>query len=156
MTTTQAKLASELAALVPTGQEAEAAERLALAYAVYAADAEAATPILEAGVEAGQAAMEAALVGMSAPGAGAVKLEAGVKAFWAAVALGLATSFAGATAITPPPFTGLALAIQATFDANLAGGASLEDAADALAATIHAALPGGTVTTPGPTVTPIA
>ncbi len=155
MAMSQSALATELLAMVPVGTEAEAISNLATAYANYAADAEALTPILSTGIDLGKAAMEAALVGMSSPGAGAAIWVSGYQAFWVGIAGGLTLSFVGATAIAPPPFSGLLAVLQPVFDANRALGRDLADSTDALATIIHADVIGGTVTTAGPTVTPI-
>ena len=98
----EATLKTELENLAPTNNEAAAISTLTDTYGIYASDATAASPILPTGVELGKTAMAGALVGMSAPGAGIAKIPAAIIAFWGAVAGGLASSFAGAIAITPP------------------------------------------------------
>jgi hypothetical protein len=159
MAMSKAKLQTKLSAVVPVATEAAAIENLAEAYAQHVKDdpvgtgAQALTPILAGGVALGKAAMVTALAGMSVSGAAAGKIKAGLQAFWAAVAGGLTTSFASAIAITPPPFSSLNL--QAVFDAVTAGDYTQAQAADAIATEIHANVGGGTVTTPGPVVTPI-
>jgi hypothetical protein len=152
-----ATLAGQLAGLVPSSTEATAVARLADAYGTYAADAVAgAAPITAAGVVLGKAAMTAALAGMNAPGAGSAVLTKAVQAFWAAVAAGLASSFAGAVAVAPPPHAGLEVALDAAFAANVASGADLVDAAQVIATALHnQAIIGGTVTFPGPVTSPI-
>lgn len=157
MAMAQATLAAELQNLTPVITEAEAIANWVDAYGAFAAEAEAATPILEDGIDLGKDAMATAMVGMSADGQASTKIEAGIQAFWGAVATGLTSSFAGATAITPPPHAGLKGALDSTFLANTSGAVSLEDATDAIATVLHGlAIVGGTVTTPGPTVTPIS
>ncbi len=155
MTLASATLSTELQNVVPEAAEVDAITNLVEAYAAYASDAEALSPILTAGVDLGKAAMAAALVGMSTPGAGGAKYVAGFAAFWTGVAGGLAASFAGATAITPPTFSSLLAALQPVFDDNTNNEENLVDAMDAIASVVHANVGGGTVTTVGPVVTPI-
>ena len=153
----RATLSSELQGLTPSGTEADAIQKLTAAFAAYCEEAVALTPILSAGIDLGVEAMEAELVGMNAPGAAAAKIAAGFQAFWNAVALGLATSFAGASAITPPSYAALPVMLQGVFYANRDLGRTLEESADVMATAIHVStVPGGSVTTAGPAVTPIA
>lgn len=156
MALSQSTLATELESQIPEGAEAAAISNFADLYASYTEAAAALTPLLAAGVALGKAAMPAAMTGMSVSGAGAGKIVAGIQAFWVGVAGGLAASFVGATAITPPPHSGLLAALQPVFDSNTSGSRSLADSAAAVAVVMHAqAIIGGTVTTTGPTVTPI-
>jgi hypothetical protein len=150
-------LATQLQNMSPAALEATAITNLVNAYGTYAAGAAAgAVPITPAGVNLGKAAMQAALVGMSASGAGVTKIPAAIVQFWVAVAGGLAASFAGAIAIVPPPNAGLAALLDATFPANMTGNKTLVQATDAIATNMHAqAIVEGTVTLPGPVVTPI-
>lgn len=148
-----ATLSTALAGAGFTSSDAATAQAWSAAFATYAAGAQAATPILAAGVTLGRTAMESALAGMSAPNQAAPRLAAGVAAFWAAVAGGLAASFAGATAITPPTYPGLEGALVACFDANRDSAATLAQAMDAITGVMHSIRAGGSVTTPGPTVT---
>lgn len=150
---TQGALSTALQGMVPVGDEAAAIVNLVSAYSAYATDATALTPILAAGVLLGESSMAAALVGMSGSGQGATKFKEGVEAFWVAVAGGLSTSFAGASAISPPTFG--SLDIQAVFDDNASLDRSLVDSADALATELHSGKTNGTVTTAGPIVTAI-
>lgn len=152
-----ATLANQLLNLDPVATELQARQTLTDAYGVYASAAVAgAVAITVAGINLGKAAMLAALVGMNASGAGAAKLVAGVQAFWTAVAGGLATSFAGATAITPPPHAGLLALLTSSFATNTSGAASKASATSLIASNFHAqAIIGGTVTFPGPVVQPI-
>lgn len=153
MALSSATLSSGLQAVVPETTEAAAVQNLATAFADYFG---ACTPtLLPAGKAAGRAAFVTAASGISASGAGAAKLLAAVQAFWAAVAGGLAASFSGATAIAPA-FPSLASSdFSSAFASNTSGSASISAAASALATAVHAKRAGGTVTTPGPTVTPI-
>ena len=150
-------LAVELLALVPVATEAEAVVTLSNAYAEFAADAVAGeVAITAAGVELGKVAMQAGLVGMNAPNAGVAKITSAVIAFWTAVAGGLSTSFAGATAITFPPHAGLAALLTATLATNLATSADRPTATNAMAVDLYnQAIVGGSVTFPGPTVVAI-
>lgn len=149
-------LATQLQNLAPSSSEAAAITALVNAYGTYAAGAAAATPILAAGINLGKAAMLTALVGMSASGAGLTKIPLAIAAFWAAVAGGLAASFAGATAITPPPHATLPTSFPTTCASNTVASATLVVSTQNIATVMHAdAIIGGTVTTPGPTVTPI-
>jgi hypothetical protein len=152
-----ATLANELLNLDPVDNEPQAAQVLADAYAVFAADAQAgAQPITATGVTLGKAAMLAALSGMNASGAGAAVIAAAVQAFWVAVAGGLATSFAGATAILPPANAGLQALLSSDFATNTSSSASKATATSLLANDFYAqAIVGGTVTYPGPVVSPI-
>jgi hypothetical protein len=144
----QTTLADELRSLAPTALEADAITTLTDAYANYAADATANSVALSpAGVLLGKAAMASALVGMSAAGAGIAAIPAAIKAFWVAVAGGLATSFAGATAIVPPPHASLSSAFATLMPTNTAGEVTADQAADSMALIMHAdAILGGTVT----------
>lgn len=150
-------LASQLLNLVPAATEVAAIAVLADAYGTFASDAVAgAATITASGIALGKAAMQAALVGVSSPGAGSAVLTAAVQAFWAAVAGGLATSFPAATAVVPPPHAGLQALLDATFAANTAAMANLADATQAVATDLYnQAIIGGTVTFPGPVVSPI-
>ena len=152
----QSVLADQLLALEPA-DEAAARANLAGAYATYAADAEAnAVPITSTSVSTAQATMATALIGMSAPGIGLTAIPAAIRAFWSSIALGLAASFPGATAITPPPHAGLEAAFATLMAANTAAALSKEDATAAMAALLHPqAVLGGTVTFPGPVTAPI-
>lgn len=156
MAMVEATLATELQNLTPTSTESSAITALVDAYATYAADAEAATPIKSTGIDLGKTAMASALSGMSASGAGLTIIPNAILAFWNGVAAGLATSFDGATAISAPPHATLETLFAATAAANTSGSKTLIEATEAIAADMHAnAIVGGTVTTPGPTVTPI-
>lgn len=150
-------LATQLLNLVPAATEAEAVVTIANAYSVFATDAQAgAVPITPAGVALGKAAMQAALVGMSVPGAGAIVLTSAVQAFWGAVAAGLATSFAAAISIVPPPHTGLQALLVSTFATNTSTEATQAAATNAVAVDFYSeAIVGGGVTFPGPVVSPI-
>lgn len=150
-------LATELEGMTPTDTEATAIDTLTEAYATFAADAESNAVGLEAaGLELGKTAFKAALTGMSASGAAIVSIPAACVAFWAAVALGLATSFPGATAIVPPPHATLAAEFAALMPQNVIDEVTLAQAAADIAAMMYTnATTSGTVTFPGPTTAPI-
>ena len=147
----------------PTNTEAAAIQAWADGYAIYAANAQALTTITPAGVALGKAGMISGMAGLTNPGNAATAIATGLRGFWSAVAGGLATSFAGATAITAPPFVGLEAALTANFATNNAPGVTRDAAAALVALNVHAyalSPPSnvGTVTTPGapPVITPIA
>lgn len=150
-------LALELQNLLPTSDEDTAIQRIVDAYAIFASDAEALTPILSTGIDLGKEAMIPALVGISIPNNGAIAWQTGVIAFWNAVALGLTLSFSGATTINPPTGnSSLETTLQPVFDNNTITRASIENATEDMANVIQtAAIVGGFVTTPGPITTPI-
>lgn len=145
-------LSSALQAMTPTDSEATARQRFADAFETYFLDATVSgAPLVPASIGPGLSALASALVGMSATGAGAAALAAGVSAFWTAQ-LGLATSmWITAPIVLVPPIVppaglaGLAATLTSTFESNRAGGLSLAQACDQLAAVIHAACSGGGV-----------
>ena len=156
-----ATLKSGLEALEATGDEAVAIQRLAIAYEDYMNDA------MSNGLSVLPGSMlltpfnnmKTAMVGIGDfnTTAAATKLAAGLTAFWAAMSAAPATIFTGATAITPPvTLATVGTGIQAAFDANVAAGKGLSDAAQALADAISVGSLGGTATFPGPIVSPIS
>ena len=153
----EATLAAAILAQSPTLVEQDAIDALVTTYSTYAADAESnSVSITAAGLALGEAAMAAALVGMSAPNAGLTSIPAALSAFWVAVAGGLSTSFPGATVIVPPPHASFASDFQALMPANTSGEVTEQEAADSVAAIMHTgATTGGSVTFPGPVTTPI-
>ncbi len=157
MSMSEGDLADAIEDLGDTLSEAVAIAALVDAYSELAEGATAGAQTLTgAGLALGQAAMSAALVGMSATGQGFTKIPAGVSAFWVAVAGGLATSFAGATAITPPPHATFAAAFATLMAQNLIDEVTRAEAAASLASLMYdEATTGGTVTYPGPVVSPI-
>jgi len=147
-------LASELEALEPTTNAVLAAQRTAQAYANYFSNA---TGVIPGGIPSAQFAMASAIGYLYDPPNGAAQIQAGITAFWSVISTSPAAFFAGATIVTPPPTLGaIAAALSSTFPVNRAAGLSLADAMQAVAAVIHPNSLGGTYTTPGPTVTPIA
>ena len=147
----QDTLRNELIKLEPVDSEADAIRALADAYAAYARGAAAnVVPLAPTAAVTAKAAMAAGLVGLSGAGDCAAKIHAGVTAFWSAVTAGLASSFAGATAIVPPPLIQLQSGLEAAFSDIRNAGDSLEIAAGKLAGVLHTATSvGGTVSFPG-------
>ena len=162
MALSSATLSAELQSLTPTGSEATAIAALSDAFDVYFREATVnGVPLVPAAISPGLAAMQAALVGMNAPGTGAGKLAAGVAAFWTAQ-LGLATSL-WITApvilvphiVAPAALSGLSAALSSVFASNVSGGLSLSDCCDAIAAAIHTACSGATVPGSVPPAAPV-
>lgn len=156
MSMSSSVLASELLAVQPEALEPDAIENLAEAFANYCKDAAALTPILAPAIATAKTAFIGAASGLSNSGAGAGKIVAAIQAFWTSIAAGGTSSFAGATAISPAFSSLSAGAISPVFTANIDGALSQSAATSALALAIHATRTGGTVTTAGPVVTPIA
>ena len=93
------------------------------------------------------AAVRGALIGISAPGMGAVSIQNAMVALWAALAASPPLYFTGALAITPPPaLPGLAAILLPLFLANTAANLPRPDACLAIATAIHGANLGGTAT----------
>jgi len=154
MPMSSATLSTQLQTLAPTGDEVTAVTRLAQAWQTYFSDAAAGAVPFVSTVPAAKAAMAAALVGMSVTGA--VAIQAGVAAFWGALAASPTLYFPTATVVTPPPnLATIAAVLVPVFLANTVGSLSLQDACDAIAAVLHVANIGGSATLPGPVVTPI-
>lgn len=137
-------LADGLEALAPTDSEAAAISAIVSAWDAYfggsTVSGVTATP---GSYAAGLSTMQTALVGMSATGAGAAALAAGVTAFWSGIA-GLATTIwiTAPVVLVPPivPPAGLAAlpaALAAAFASNTSGSSSLADSAAAVAAALH-------------------
>ncbi len=155
----QATLASELLALEPVGDEAGAIDNLAGAWENYFAGASVLGIPTTGGALAGATtAMKGALVGMSVAGAGAAKLQAGIVAFWAVVAVSAATIWATVppplSATPPPGLGGIAAALTPVFVSNAAGSLSLADSANAVAAVLHPLQLGGIALLPIPPAGP--
>jgi hypothetical protein len=154
-------LATELETLTPTGSEATAISRLVDAWEVYWGGATvngiAATP---GSFSAGLSAMAGALVGLSAPNAGAAKIAAGVSAFWSAVAplataIWITAPIVLVPPIVPPPTLGaLSAALSAVFASNTSSGLTLAQACQQIASVMHtnggigALVPGSVPPTP--------
>jgi len=155
----EATLSSGLKSLGQYETEDEAVAALVAVYATYVAEAQALTPILPLGVEAGKNAMVLALEGIKESvdiSTGAIKLVAAVNAFWGAVSLGLTASFAGAVAVVPPLHASMVGDLIPLLTDNLANNRSLSDAVDAIAGIWHnQTVSGGKVITPPNISTPI-
>ena len=161
MTLVKDTFATELETMIPTASELEARERFAAAWTAYFYDASVAgTPCAPLSLVAAEAAMVATLAGMSTSGQGASKVQSAVSAFWAIVVSNGASIWTGTIApyTAPPAISGIAVALKAEFDANIAAKNSLEDAVVGVAQVLHdnGGL-GGIATMPGspPTPTPI-
>lgn len=153
-----ATLATELEALVPTSSELTGRQRLATAFGNYMHGAVSngvgitTSRVDTVAVPAMRDAMAFSLPGTAA--AAAATIVAGINAFWATMVASPAAFFTGATAITPPPYTSLAAALESTLASNI--GLSLEDAATEIATDIQVTTDNiGTATFPGPVVAPI-
>lgn len=144
MALSDSTLASGLEALVPGDDEADAIQAIVDAWGAYFGESTVAgASAVPGSFDAGLAAMQSALVGMSSSGAGSASLTAGVTAFWTAIA-GLATSIwvTAPIVLVPPivPPVGLAAlqaALEAAFAANTSGSASLADSAATVALALH-------------------
>lgn len=161
MALSDSTLASGLEALVPVDDEADAIQAIVDAWSAYFAESTVAGIQATPGsFDAGLSAMQSALTGISATGAGSVVLTAGITAFWTAIA-GLATSIwiTAPIVLVPPivPPVGLAAlpaALEAAFAANTSGSASLADSAATVALALHtngglgALVPGSVPPTP--------
>jgi hypothetical protein len=145
MTLLVGTLATELENLVPSSTESEAIGRLVDAWEVYFNGAVVNGAALAPGsIVAGLSAMGGALVGMSATGAGAAKIAAGISAFWSAIAALAPTIWITAPVVLVPPIAPplglptLAATLASTFAANTAGNLSLAQASQQIAAVLHA------------------
>ena len=142
-------LSSELQAMVPEMSEAQGIENFAKAFRAYFAESEVnLVPALEIALDPCETTMIDAMTGLAnVDGPGAI--SAGIAAWWVA-ASGIADLIWPAvlvptpsTATPPPGLTTLTAGVTATGAANIASELSLDDSADAMAATIHAANAGG-------------
>jgi hypothetical protein len=158
MPLTQTTLADGLKALEPADNEGDAIAALSAAWEAYFAEATVLGVAVNGGSLAGAlGALEAALVGMSATGAGAAKIQAGIVAFWGVVATAAASIWTMVppvpppTAATPPAgITGIAAALVPVFASNTSGSVDLDTSADNIAAVIHPLNLGGIAVIPPP------
>jgi len=159
MPLTPALLAAELDTQVQNAAtEPPARAALALAWANYFYNATSnGVPVTPGSLAGAQAAMAAALTGMSVSGAGAAAIQAGITAFWTAIVGTPPAIFAAATVITPPPtLGGIAAALPPVFAANTMPGVTKTQALNAIAIVLHANGGIGSIATfPGPVVAPI-
>ena len=102
-------------------------------------------------------AMEVALVGMSATGAAAAKIQAGITAFWGVVAASAATIWTMVPPVPPPTgatppagLSGIAAALTSVFATNTSSEADLDTAATNVANAIHPTQLGGIALIPPP------
>lgn len=131
-------LKSQIEAMANTAEEVTACANWASGFNEYFKGAGCnGAPVAPAALVAAKAAMQGALVGMSGPGQGSVKLQAAIIAYWGALIP--AVAWPPATVITPPPgLAGLAPALVAAFLSNTTGKKSKADSAQAIATAIHA------------------
>ena len=146
-------LSTQLQNLAPAGDEPTAIGHLADAWHTYFSSAQAgAVPYAPSSVP--RDAMAGAMTGLSTTGS--VAIQAGVTAYWVAVAAGGPVFFPTATLVTPAPgLAGIAAALVPVFLANTLGSLDLASSCSAIATVLHPLNLGGTATLPGPVVTPI-
>jgi len=130
--------------MTPVETEAEAIANFVSAWDAYFAGASVnGVPATPGSYAAGLAAMQGAMTGLSAPNGGSVAIQAGITAFWSAIA-GLATGI-WLTApvvlvppIVPPPgLGGISAALTSVFTSNTSGSVDLATAANNVAAALH-------------------
>lgn len=137
-------LASGLLSMTPTVSEATAIANFANAWTSYFQGASVAgTPATAGTLNGAKSALQSALVGMSATGAGPAKIQAGIIAFWNTV-VASATSIwiippNTITLVTAPPtLGGLAAALTSVFASNAADPTkTLAQATNAIASVLH-------------------
>lgn len=147
MALSQTTLKNSLVSMLYPGQD-NPTGALASAFGAYMTQA---TGILPGGIAAAVTAMAAAMTFSSdlTAAQGASQFGSGVGAFWATMAAAPATYFTGATVVTPPSTAAMVSALTANFPANTSGDATLEEAMDAIATSMHAGTVGlGTYTVP--------
>lgn len=155
MAMSAATLSTQLQNLTPTTSEATAIGRFVNAWGNYFA-ASAANGVPYTVNAAHFSAMQSAMAGASAPGAGAAKIQAGIVAWWASVLSTFAATYAGSIAlVVPTTITTIAAALTPVLASNTAGGLSLASACTQIANTIHPLNLGGTATFPPAVVAPI-
>lgn len=136
-------MAAGLSALAPTMSEGAVIEAISSAWRTYfALSAIGAAPAVAAAFEPGIAAMKGALIGISAPSPGiaAVKIQAGVLAFWGAIVTLPTTIWITAPIVLIPPIvppvgiSGIAAALNGIFANNMN---TLPSAANSIAGVLH-------------------
>jgi hypothetical protein len=139
-----ATLASGIETMTPTSDEQSAIAAFANAWSGYfAGSTVSGVPAVPGSFDPALAAMRGAMVGMSKDNAGALAIQAGITAFWGAIAALPATIWPLAPAIvlaaTVPPTTLslISTALVGAFATNAASGLSLHDAANAIALLLH-------------------
>ena len=163
MALSQAKLEAMFAG-PPVATEAAAIDFMAQQFVAFFLDATVvAVPALPAPLAGPEAQLRAGLVGMSVAGQAAVRMQAGITAFWTAAMLVAPTIWVTvpvilpASGVIPPGLGGLAASLSGVFASNTASKADLATASSALGAAIYAAQLGATVTLspPPPGGTPL-
>lgn len=155
MAMSAAALSTGLQNLTPTNTEGIAITRFVNAWGAYFGSS-AANGVPYAFNGAHASAMASALSGMSAPGAGAAKIQAGIVAWWASVLSTFAVTYAGSIAlVVPPTLTAIAAGLAPVLASNTSGALSLAASCDAVANVIHTNNLGGTATFPPAVVAPI-
>ena len=145
MALSQSALANLLSSsLVPVQTEAEAIHNFSGCWSDYFSGASVNGVLATLGsYAAGLTALEAAMVGVSAPGAAATQMAAAITAFWGAIAalptaIWVTAPVVLVPPISPPPgLSGLQVALQAAFDQNVATRANRPDAMARVAAALH-------------------
>ena len=144
MPLSQATLASELASLVPTANEAVAVANLTTAWTNYFSGASVSgVPIASGPLNAAKSSFQGALAGMSGAGAAAVSIQNAVTAFWAALVSTFAANWTippnTVIALVPPPtLGGIAAALTAMWSANSQNpNMTLQQAANSMASVLH-------------------
>lgn len=135
-------LASGLLAMTPTVAEATAISNFANAWTSYFQGASVmGTPA--GSLAAAKSALQSALVGMSATGAGPAKIQAGITAFWGVIVSSGPTIWVippnTITLVTAPPtLGGISAALSAIFASNAADPTkTLAQATNAIATALH-------------------
>lgn len=134
-----AKLAAELEAIEPSGDDATAARDWANAFITYLVDMSTnGIPAIPSPIDATKSIMEASLTGMSLAGLTPLRFQAAVAAVWGILAPAASSIWPGAVAITPPTGNaGIAAAMLAVAPINVVGNLSKKDSVRALAEAIH-------------------
>lgn len=156
MALTEAALKDELSALGNGSDPAAAAAAWADAFTNYFSAAEAGgEPVdpdaLRTPTTGPRDVMEQALIAADLSMAGPVAIQAGLLAFWAVIILTPGLFFSGATtpAVLPPGLAALGASLAVTGTSNTAQALDKDTAVGNIAADIHTAQAGGTVTLDG-------
>lgn len=155
----EATLAAELLGISedPSDTEAAAVIAFAAAFNVYMLESTVGGNEMVASFgTTAKDAMALALPGMNASGAAAAKIQAGVIAYWGALAVAGVWDVTLTPTTPPTALATLGAALQTVFDANaLPPGKTAAQSTDALAAVWHPLMLGGFASLPGPVVTAI-
>lgn len=159
MALVQATLSAGLAAMESVDNEPEAIDNFVAAWGDYfALAAVLGIPTTPGSLEGALSAMRSALTGLSTGGQGSTIIQAAIVAFWGVIAGSAATIWATVpppTAATPPPgLSGIKVALDGAFSANVAGELGLVDSANAVAGAIHPTQLGGIAVIPVPPAGP--